>query len=399
MERKLPDGWVWTTLNEISDSLRDGTHNPPKRMEEGIPLLSARNIKAGYIDWDEDFSYISGEDYQTIRKNNSIEIDDVLLTIVGSIGRAYVNRCERAYTVQRSVAIIRPSIEKIIPQYLCHYLNSPKTQAILNNEARGVAQKGVYLGTIGKMKIPLPPLDTQQKIVTTLNNAEKTKRLRAQANELTQKLLQSVFLEMFGDPGKNSMGWDIHQFGDYCAMIRYGIGTPPKFSDHGVPFIRATNIKGGDVIEQDLKFVSEEEAKTIEKCRVKEGDLIIVRSGANTGDSTYIRKRYDGALAAYDLIVELRSIDDAPFFNHLINSSFGQEQIELVSRRAGQPHLNAEQLYSLKFAIPPKRLRETFSRFANHVESLTLFQRQASTECEKLFNNILSRAFTGDLVA
>ena len=103
----LPESWTRVRLKEITKTVRDGTHNPPSRVETGYPLLSARNIKEGYIDWHEDYSYISEEDFWGINNANPIENQDVLLTIVGTIGRSCVNRENTCFTVQRSVAIIK----------------------------------------------------------------------------------------------------------------------------------------------------------------------------------------------------------------------------------------------------------------------------------------------------
>ena len=81
--------------------------------------------------------------------------------------------------------------------------------------------------------------------------------------------------------------------------------TPPNFSEQGIPFIRATNIKEGRIVENDMKYISEEEAKKIEKCKLSLGDTIIVRSGANTGDNTFVPEKYVDCYGGYDIIVKL----------------------------------------------------------------------------------------------
>ncbi len=82
-ELELPQGWVEIQLDVISKSIRDGTHNPPARIKNGIPLLSAKHIQNGFIDWGENCPKISEKEFDKITKNNSIEKNNVLLTIVG----------------------------------------------------------------------------------------------------------------------------------------------------------------------------------------------------------------------------------------------------------------------------------------------------------------------------
>ena len=104
---EIPSEWEVKKLKELLDVLKDGTHNPPKRTEEGIPLLSAENIFNGKINYGINEKCISEEDYELMHKNYSIEKDDILMTIVGTIGRVAVVKDNKKFTVQRSVAILR----------------------------------------------------------------------------------------------------------------------------------------------------------------------------------------------------------------------------------------------------------------------------------------------------
>lgn len=70
--------------------------------------------------------------------------------------------------------------------------------------------------------------------------------------------------------------------------IRYGTSTPPKFSKSGYAFIRATNIKNGHIVLNDMKYIDQVEADKIEKCRLQGGELLIVRSGVNSGDTCVV---------------------------------------------------------------------------------------------------------------
>jgi len=190
------------------------------------------------------------------------------------------------------------------------------------------------------------------------------------------------------------MGWEIKAVGTRIKSIRYGTSSPPAYQKDGIPFIRATNIKGGTVQHNGLVYISEDAAHGIPKCQVKAGDLVIVRSGVNTGDCAVIPVEFDGAYAAYDLIVEVEYPKNY-YYNLLINSPQGKSIIGPLSRRAGQQHINAEQVKSLSFPAPPLSLQQQFARIVHKVERLRAQQREAQRQAEHLFQTLLHQAFRG----
>ncbi|HMB44834.1 MAG TPA: restriction endonuclease subunit S, partial [Candidatus Methanoperedens sp.] len=180
--------------------------------------------------------------------------------------------------------------------------------------------------------------------------------------------------------------------------IRYGTGSPPEYQKEGIPFIRATNIKKGTVQKDGLVYISKEEANKIKKCEVKTGDLILVRSGVNTGDCARIPSEYDGAYAGYDLVIQMPYPKNY-YYNFIINSDYGKSVIKPLSRRAGQPHINADQVNSLQFQVPPLPLQQEFARIVEKVEAMRQSQNQSKQQIEDLFSALMQKAFRGELVA
>jgi type I restriction enzyme S subunit len=114
--------------------------------------------------------------------------------------------------------------------------------------------------------------------VSILEKAEQTKRLRAQADELTNRMLQSVFLEMFGDPVKNPKGWVKYKFKDVIQEFRYG--TSIKSSEGGYPVLRIPNVIDGKINLNELKYCKVP-LGDYEKLRLQEGDVLFVRTNGN----------------------------------------------------------------------------------------------------------------------
>lgn len=162
----LPVGWVTKPLGELVTKLSDGSHNPPKKQDSGLMMLSARNIENNEIVFDK-YRYISEDDFEKEHKRTRVTPGDVLLTIVGTIGRAaIVPDGLDDFTLQRSVAVLTP--EGVLPKYLMYQLQAPFVQRFFEENARGTAQKGVYLKTLATTPIRVAPPEDQERIVAEI---------------------------------------------------------------------------------------------------------------------------------------------------------------------------------------------------------------------------------------
>jgi len=161
------DEWHEKPLRELVTKLVDGSHNPPPKQEAGQPMLSARNVENNAIVFDE-YRLISEDAFKTEHARTRVSAGDVLLTIVGTIGRTtVVPDALQPIALQRSVAVLTPGPE-ILSKYLCYQLQSPSVQRYFEANARGTAQKGVYLKTLGQTPIQVAPLDQQKRIVAEI---------------------------------------------------------------------------------------------------------------------------------------------------------------------------------------------------------------------------------------
>ena len=115
--------------------------------------------------------------------------------------------------------------------------------------------------------------------------------------------------------------------------------------------------------------ISAEEASKIEKCKLYENEIIIVRSGANTGDTCVITKEYANQYAGYDIIVTLDLERANPmFFNQLLNTSYMQFVVKPLTVRSAQPHLNAQQILKLPMIVVPIREQKQFADFVSQID-------------------------------
>lgn len=166
---EIPNNWKWISIKDISYSVYDGSHNPPKDSGVGIPILSALNIHDNKININEANRFVTLEDYAKEDKKINYQKGDVLLTIVGTVGRTAIIDFDDKFCLQRSVSIIKPK-EFIYSKYLMYFLESKHCLDIYKEEAKGTAQAGFYLKKLKELSVSVPPLEEQKRIVEKIES-------------------------------------------------------------------------------------------------------------------------------------------------------------------------------------------------------------------------------------
>lgn len=167
----VPEHWEVTPLKHLCILLKDGTHLPPERVDVGVPLLSVRNLVEGEFVLRDDDSMISEEDYHDLCRAFVPNEDDVLLAIVGAtLGKtAIVPTGLGPFHIQRSLAIFRTRSEVVCPSFLNLVFQSHPFQSLLWELVGYSAQPGIYLGTLQNLRIPVPALEEQLRIVELIS--------------------------------------------------------------------------------------------------------------------------------------------------------------------------------------------------------------------------------------
>ncbi|HAV1553565.1 restriction endonuclease subunit S [Vibrio parahaemolyticus] len=193
---ELPSGWVWCRLQDITSKITDGDHKTPPRIETGYTLLSAKNVRDGFIDFSTT-DFISEEDYMKSRDRCLPEHNDLLIVSVGgTIGRSSLVPKKSDFALVRSVALIKPL--KFNSEYLKHAMDSKLLQDSIHNNKRGGAQPCLYLSEISKFPFTMPPLEEQNRIVLKINQLLaicESLKLQIQDSQVTQFHLTDAIVE------------------------------------------------------------------------------------------------------------------------------------------------------------------------------------------------------------
>jgi type I restriction enzyme S subunit len=198
LRTKLPRSWIITDTESICIKITDGEHQTPKRQINGELLLTAKNVRDGFIDYDN-VEYIDKEDFEKSRKRCDPSIGDVLVVSVGAtIGRCSVIREKTKFALVRSVLLFKPLIDG---EYLMYCFQSPILQDIISESSTGVAQQSLYINKASNLPIPFPSREEQKEIVNQINKhfftalliEEKTSTTLKRIDDLQRSIFQIAF--------------------------------------------------------------------------------------------------------------------------------------------------------------------------------------------------------------
>ena len=162
------------SMSDLCSIITDGTHQPPKFVEEGIPFVFVANIAGDKLTYETN-KFISQETYDELIKRTPIEIGDILLSTVGSYGHPAVVKLDKKFLFQRHIAYLKPKKAIVDSNYLHGALLSPDVQRQIEEDVRGIAQKTLNLSAIKKMTIPVPNINRQKEFADFVTQTTKLK--------------------------------------------------------------------------------------------------------------------------------------------------------------------------------------------------------------------------------
>ena len=160
----IPDTWKWVRFSEVID-VRDGTHDTPKYVTDGIPLVTSKNLVDGEIDFDTT-KLISYEDAEQINMRSGVDNGDILFAMIGTIGNPVLVKKDREFCIKNMALFKAVSQDLLDMNYLLLFLQNE--QHAMKKKASGGVQSFVSLKFLRNYLLPLPPVAEQQRIVTKL---------------------------------------------------------------------------------------------------------------------------------------------------------------------------------------------------------------------------------------
>jgi type I restriction enzyme S subunit len=260
------------------------------------------------------------------------------------------------------------------------------------------AQKTVTLSSLRKFEIPLPPLDEQRRIAAILDKADALSHKRKRALGLLERLTQSIFLEMFGDPASNPKNWKEKPLSDFEVFLTSGSrGWAKYYSQSGKAFIRIQNLQQGELSTSDIQYVDAPDSAEAKRTTVRSGDVLISIT-ADLGRTAVVPDALDNQAHINQHIALVRTKGINPtYLSVYLASRAGQLQFGALNRQGVKAGLNFDNIRSLRILEPPIALQNKYVDIRKKISNISARYSREALSSRSLFFSLQHRAFSGQL--
>lgn len=383
-------------LGDICD-VRDGTHDSPKYCANGYPLITSKNLSDGFIDLSE-CNLISEEDYTKINIRSKVDVGDILMPMIGTVGNPVIVEIEPEFAI-KNIALIKFKKESnVFNKYIKVLLESGYFDRTIISKIRGGTQKFISLSDIRNLEINLPAMKEQQDIV---NKIEKVNNLINNRKKQLEKLDQFIkvrFVELFGDPIDNPLNWKISDFKD-VVYFQEGPGVRNwQFRDNGIKLINIRNLVDDNlVLENTNNYLSEQEVEEKYKHFLLDiGDYVMASSGVTWGKIAEIYEEHL-PLCLNTSIIRLRPYDEnvisKKYLFHYIKGDAFRTQIKRLITGSAQPNFGPTHLKQISILVPPIELQNQFAAFVEQTDKSKLLVQKSLDKLELLKKALMQKFF------
>ncbi|WP_028516905.1 restriction endonuclease subunit S [Ruminococcus flavefaciens] len=377
-------------LGKVCD-VRDGTHDSPKYVDNGFPLITSKNLSSGSIDF-SDVNYISEEDYTKINQRSKVDIGDIIMPMIGTIGNPVIVDIEPVFAI-KNVSLIKFINEEVYNRYILYVLDSDYFKRYIDDKNRGGTQKFISLNDIREFDFVLPDLLTQRKIASNLDKVTHTIDLCNAILEKLDMLVKSRFVEMFGDMSLNSNRWKQTSLGDACD-VRDGTHDSPKYYLEGYPLVTSKNLTDGEIDFTDCSLITEEDYRKInQRSKVDIGDILMPMIGT-VGNPVIVNVKAEFAIKNVALI---KFREESPVINifvkALLESDYFDRAVLSKVRGGTQKFISLGDIRKLEFSLPPIELQNQFAAFVEQTDKSKSVVKKLLEKAEMLKKALMQEYF------
>jgi hypothetical protein len=367
--------------------------------KDGVRVLRLQNIGVGEMLHD-DLAFISREHYESLPRNHCRPGDVIIATLGDPNLRACVVPGDLSESLNKAdCLLLRVDQTLAYPDYVCAVLNDDRTVAAAAAFIRGQTRGRISLGRLKQLQIPLPPLDEQRRIVDILDAANSLRAKRRESLAQLDTLLQSTFLDMFGDPVTNPMGWEsvlLSDVGDYISG-----GTPSKArGDYWVgpiPWVSPKDMKVSQIFDSQ-DHVSELVFDETNLKLVEPNHLLIVVRGMILAHSFPVAiNRVPVAINQDMKAIAASSEFNVEFLMQCVRHLKRQLLSEVSTAGHGTKRFDRKAMKKIRVPRPPLAIQQRFATIAQSLVQQKARQRTHLAELDTLFASLQSRAFRGEL--
>jgi restriction endonuclease S subunit len=382
--------WPIVKLGDIFEVARGGSPRPIDDFitdePDGVNWISIRDASSSskYITRTEKKILQSG-----VSKSRQVKPGDFLLTNSMSFGRPYILKTSGC--IHDGWLVLSGDDSVVDQDYFYHLLGSDFIYRKFQSLAAGAVVKNLNTELVKTVELPLPPVTEQRRIAAILDKADALRAKRRDAIATLDQLLDSVFIDLFGDPLTNPKGWPVKRLDSTCALVNGRAFKPEEWEEAGMPIIRIQNLN-------DTKKSFNYTAKEIpEKFRVRRGDTLFSWSGTpGTSFGCFRWGGPEGWLNQHIFNVRLNGTLHSEFFIVQVNLKIG-ELIAKAHGGVGLQHVTKGMVDETMLMIPPLDLQDAFTRSTLAIDEQRSRHASSLASMDMLFGAIQRQAFSGSI--
>lgn len=299
--------------------------------------------------------------------------------------------------------VIRPHKDKIDARYILHFLRQKHVRIAGEKRMTGTGgQRRVPASFLSEIEIPLPSLEEQRRIAKILDHVEALRAKRHAALTHLDSLIQSIFLDLFGDPVANIKRWKTSLLENHATKIGSGAtpsGGETSYKNHGISLIRSLNIRDGNFSFKDLAFIDTDQAAKLAGVIVEKDDVLLNITGASVArvcraPASVLPARVNQHVC----IIRPKSTLNPIFLEKLLLSpQFKKKLLKIGGAGATREAITKAEIQNLEIITPPIELQQKFALTISSIERLICSHRASLAELDALFTSLQHRAFRGEL--
>ena len=401
----MKEGWDYKKLGEVTSTI-NGLWTGKKPPFINIAVVRNTNFtKDCKLDM-TNVAYLDVEEKQF--STRKLQYGDIIIEKSGGsekqpVGRPVLfNIKEGNYSFSNFTSTLRINNKSELDPHFLHYslLGAYFRGATSKMQAKTTGIHNLDFKAYLRLLIPIPTIEEQQQIVSELDLLSGViEKQKAQLEEL-DKLAQSIFHDMFGDPVTNEKGWEIKKLKDIASKI--GSGATPRggnqsYKDEGISLIRSMNVHNNFFIYDDLAFIDDEQAAQLNNVIVESNDVLLNITGASVARCCMVP---DDVLPArvnqhVCIIRPNKDLANSIYLNRFFTSIEEQSVLLLLSRSnaATREALPKNLLDNCNIVLPPLSLQQEFAAKVEAIEAMKAKVRQSLKEAETLFNERMDYYF------
>lgn len=380
-------------LEEICSLITDGSHFSPEDEGVGYPMFSVKDMTPNGFNI-SGCKKIGEEAYKKLVANGCKPLnDDVVVAKDGSyLKTAFVIKGNPEIALLSSIAILRPKIDLVVPEYLSYFLKSDAVYRTVSlNYITGTALKRIILKGIRKIEVDLPDIGEQEQRAQRLSKVDYLCQLRKQQLDKLDELVKARFVEMFGDPVKNTMDWEIKSLSELGELNRGVSKARPRNSPEllGGPYPLIQTGEVSNAKTYITSFNSTYSEKGLAQSKMWPKGTLCITIAANIAQTSILT--FDACFPDSVVGFISRNMTNELFIHYWF--SFFQKILDEQAPQVAQKNINLKILSELNVIVPPLSLQNRFAAFVERVDQQKQTVQQSLEKLELMKKALMQEYF------